>query len=224
MAGVTESPLPSPTRPNWIWFLSDVVVSMLLSVWLHYRVRGRQHLPADSGALLLINHQSFLDPMLVASGLGRPISYLARDSLFRIPFLGWFLRKTYVIPISRSATTTGPIKEAVRRLQHGLLVGIFPEGTRSRDGAVGPMKPGFIALIRRGDVPVIPVGIAGAYTALPRDGWFLRRTKVRVVIGEPFSTEDIQCYNERGETDALVALARERIIACQQDAEQWRLQ
>ncbi len=65
------------------------------------------------------------------------------------------------MPISREAAGTESLRESIRRMEHGFLVGIFPEGTRSDDGALGELKPGFLALVRRAGVPVIPVGVAG---------------------------------------------------------------
>jgi 1-acyl-sn-glycerol-3-phosphate acyltransferase len=158
---------------------------------------------------------------LVGAPLSRPVSYLGRDSLFPVPIIGWILRSTYVMPISRTATTTGPIKEAVRRMRHGFYVGIFPEGTRTRDGRMGVVKPGFIALVRRANVPVYPVGIAGAYRAFPRGTLAIRRRRVRVVFGEPFSAEELEELCRRGREEDMAALAKERIAACQEEAEAW---
>jgi len=189
--------------------------------WLRYRSRGIERLPQDGPALLLINHQSFLDPLMAGLSLRRPVSYLARDSLFRVPIIGTILRNTYVIPINRQTASTASLREAIRRLNHGFYVGIFPEGTRSETGIVGPLKPGFLALIRRADVPVYPVGVAGAFQALPRGAWFLRPAKVRVVYGAAFSKEELIAEDREAET-ALLERIRVRLAACQQEADAWR--
>ena len=215
-------PLPHPTRRNWLWASCQLLLRIVFTLWLRYRARGVEKIPASGGGLVLVNHQSFLDPLLVGLPLSRPVSYLARDSLFRVPVIGWILRNTYVMPISREAASTSSIKAAVERMRHGFLVGIFPEGTRSTNGDVGPFKPGFVALVRRGQLPVYPVGIAGAHEAMPRGAVFLRPRRVTVVFGDPLTPEEIARYSARGQESALVALARERIIACQREAEQWR--
>ncbi len=171
---------------------------------------------------MILNHQSALDPLLAGVALKRPISFVARDSLFPLPFVGWVLRNTYVMPINRKNASTKLIKAMVRRMQHGFLAGMFPEGTRSNDEKIGDFKPGFIAMIRRCDVPIYPVGIAGANDSMPRGVMFPRFRRVRVVFGEPLSPELIHSYlAERRETE-LVALVRERVLACQQAAEEWR--
>ena len=118
-------------------------------------------------ALLVVNHQSNFDPLLVGLPLKRPVSYMARSTLFPIPLIGWLLRNTYVVPIDREAARAGAIRELVARLERGFLVGMFPEGTRTADGRLGEFKPGFIALVRRSRLPIVPVGIAGAYEAYP---------------------------------------------------------
>jgi 1-acyl-sn-glycerol-3-phosphate acyltransferase len=178
-------------------------------------------LPREGGALLLINHQSFLDPLLVGLPLRRPVSFLARDSLFRVPVVGWILRNTYVMPINREAASTSSLREGIRRLNHGFYVGIFPEGTRSDTGEVGALKPGFLALMRRSKVPVHPVGIAGAFQALPRGARFLHPVRVRVVFGEAFTAEELAADGPEGEAE-LLARIRHRIASCQQAAEEWR--
>jgi 1-acyl-sn-glycerol-3-phosphate acyltransferase len=190
--------------------------------WLRYRSRGMEKIPATGGGLLLINHQSYLDPMLAGLPLTRPISYLARDSLFRVPLIGWILRHTHVKPINREAASSAVIRETVQRMEQGFLCGVFPEGTRSADGKVGPFKPGFIALIRRADVPIYPIGVAGAYEALGRGSWFLKPRRVAVVYGDPILPEQLKELAQRGREDELVAYVRQRIIDCQAEAEQLR--
>jgi len=200
----TPPPLPDPIRPNWVWRIIRVTLRNLCAFWMRYRARGFDRLP-PGGALLLINHQSFLDPLLVGLPLRRPVSYLARDNLFRVPVIGWILRNTYVMPIRRDAASTESLREAARRLEHGFFVGIFPEGTRSPDGSLGPLKPGFVALLRRCRAPLVPVGIAGAVDVLPRGAVWLRPRRVHVVFGEPILPEVWEPLAVRGREAELLA-------------------
>jgi 1-acyl-sn-glycerol-3-phosphate acyltransferase len=210
-----ETPLSRPDRRNVTWFISQMILKVIFHGWNGYKARGMENL-APGGGLLLINHQSYVDPLLVGLPLRRPVSYLARDSLFRVPVLGTFLRLVYVMPINREAAGTESIREGIRRMRHGFLVGIFPEGTRSTDGRMGELKPGFVALVRRAGVPVYPVGIAGAYDALPRKAKWLRPKPLRVVFGEPFGPDDF-----KGGSEAITAIAAERIAVCVAEAEEW---
>lgn len=213
--------LPNPAARNVHYWTYQFILQIVFGVWLRYRARGMERLPAEGGALLIANHQSFLDPLLVGLPLRRPVSYLARDSLFRVPVIGWILRNTYVMPINREAASTASLREAIRRLDHGFYVGIFPEGTRTTTGNVGELKPGFLALMRRAKVPVYPVGIAGAYQALPRGTSFLRPVKVCVVFGEALSTDEIEQFGKDREAD-LLQLIREKLVRCEREAEAWR--
>jgi len=217
----SQNPLPHPTRPNWLWLFIQAVLRLVFIVWLRYRVRGLRNIPPTGGGLILVNHQSVLDPLLVQLGMSRPVSWIGRDNLFRIPVIGWIINKTYAMPIKRESAGTAVIRESVRRMRHGFLVGIYPEGTRTRNGSVGEFKPGFIAMIRRGELPVYPVGIAGAFEALPRGAWFLRPKPVRVVFGEPLSFEELKPLCARGRENELLALSRERVAAVQCEANNW---
>lgn len=217
-----EAPLPHPTNRNIVWLTIQYSLRLVFTFWLRYQCRGLENMPRSGGGLVLVNHQSFLDPLLVGLPLQRPVSFLARDSLFPVPFVGWVLRSTYVMPINRDAASTASIRHALKRMEHGFLVGIFPEGTRSATGEVGEFKPGFVSLIRRTSLPIYPVGIAGAHEAMPRGRLRLLPRTVRVVFGEPLSREQILKLSQKGQETALVEFARSAVTECQQQAENWR--
>ncbi|MSR60055.1 MAG: 1-acyl-sn-glycerol-3-phosphate acyltransferase [Planctomycetaceae bacterium] len=217
----TTQALGSPLRRNWVWLTCQTICRLVFAIWLRFRARGIERLPATGGALLLGNHQSFLDPLLVGLPLDRPVSYLARDTLFSIPFVGWILRHTYVVPLNRDAGGSGAIRETLSRMEQGFLVGVFPEGTRSADGTLGPFKPGFAALVRRTNLPIYPIGIAGANRALGRGSLWIKPRRVCVVFGEPLDPEQIAPLKQRGREEELVEAVRARIAACQVEAEQW---
>jgi 1-acyl-sn-glycerol-3-phosphate acyltransferase len=126
------------------------------------------------------------------------------------------------MPISREAAGTESLRESLRRIEAGYLVGVFPEGTRTADGRLGVLKPGFIALLRRANCPIVPVGIAGAFEAYPRKALVPRPGKVRVVFGEPIAREEFTQFEKRGSEPALLQLIRARIEECSAQAEQWR--
>jgi len=212
---------PSPLRRNWIWFSCQMLAQVVFTIWFRARTRGLENLPERGGVLLLMNHQSFLDPLVVGVWMNRPISYLARDSLFRVPVLGWLLRHTYVTPINRSGGSSAVIRQAIEQLEQGFLVGIFPEGTRSSDGKLGRLKPGFLAIVRRTDVPVIPVGIAGTERALGRGCWFPKPRRVRVVIGKPIPPQELTELSEKERKDEMLDVVAARINDCRTMAEAW---
>lgn len=193
----------------------------LFLFWLDYRARGQAGLP-ESGALVVANHESFIDPLMIGLPLSRPISYVARHNLFSVPVIGSILQITYVMPINRDSASTASIREATRRIRHGFLVGIFPEGTRSDDERLGELKPGFIAMLRHGKSPVVPVGLAGTGRALPRRGLWLRRGRVRVVFGPPIEWSELEPLTGRGREGELLSLIRTRMLDVCAQAREWR--
>jgi 1-acyl-sn-glycerol-3-phosphate acyltransferase len=141
------------------------------------------------------------------------MNYLARDTLLRIPGLKQLILFLDTIPIDREGHGLAGLKETLRRLKGGELVLIFPEGTRTHDGDVARLKPGFISLARRGRVPLIPVGIDGAFQAWPRTSAFPRLGRLAVAIGEPISPAHVVTLSD----DALLAELQRRI--CHSHAE-----
>jgi 1-acyl-sn-glycerol-3-phosphate acyltransferase len=221
IAETSDPASESPVRPNRHYLFFRALARLAFPIYFRLRVRGLEKIPARGPALLVINHQSFLDSMFVGAPLPRTICYLARDSLFRVPVVGWILRHTYVMPVNRESASSSSLRLAADRLKRGFLVGIFPEGTRSTDGQIAPLKPGFIALVRRGNVPIIPVGVAGTAAAWPRDSKVIRPKPCRVVYGDPIPTEVLARLVVKGNEQALLEEVRGRMIACQQEAQQW---
>jgi 1-acyl-sn-glycerol-3-phosphate acyltransferase len=191
------------------------VVCRTVAVWLYgLRVAGREHFPAAGGALVCSNHQSLFDPPLVGLTCPRRMNFLARDSLFRVRGFRELITFLDAIPIDREGGGLAGLKETLRRLKAGELVLIFPEGTRTRDGEVAPLKPGFVAVARRSRVPLVPVGIDGAYQAWPRTARWPRLGRIAVVIGPPIAPADV----ERMSDDELLAELEQRILNCHADA------
>ena len=217
---VTE--LPSPLVRGPLWATLQMLFQTLFCFWLGYRAKGYEPLEKEQGAMILANHQSFLDPLLVGLPFRRPVSFLARENLFDVPVVGWVLKKTHVMPINQDAASTASLRQTISKLQHGFLVGIFPEGTRTHTGELNEVKPGFAAIIRRAKRPIYPVGIAGAYQALPIGAWFLKPTRVRVVFGDPITVQDLEPFSSRDQDGALCELVQMRIAACCNAAEEWR--
>jgi 1-acyl-sn-glycerol-3-phosphate acyltransferase len=158
---------------------------------------------------------------MVGIPLSRPVRFLARDTLYRGPLIRAFLNKVYAIPVNRDAASSTTIRQAARQLQQGFLVGIFPEGTRSSDGQIGALKPGFIALVRRADVPIIPVGLAGTGAAFPRGAWFVRPAKCRVVFGAPLQPEALAHLKGHGSEQVLLETVRNAMVRCYEEAREW---
>ncbi|MBI1249193.1 1-acyl-sn-glycerol-3-phosphate acyltransferase [bacterium] len=167
------------------------ITCRLIAITLyHVRVSGRENWPTEGGALVCANHQSFLDPILVGLCCERQLSFLARSSLFRFP-LKPLIEMLNAIPVNLSGSGLDGLKETLKRLRSDDFVLIFPEGTRTKTGDIGNLKPGLLAVARKGRTPIVPVVFDGAFQAWPR--WQLLPTVgvVHVRIGKPISAEAI---------------------------------
>jgi 1-acyl-sn-glycerol-3-phosphate acyltransferase len=215
---------PSPSRRHTfvqrLGYDALRVLARTVAVWLYgLRALGRENWPAAGGGLVCANHQSHFDPPLVGLTCSRRMNYLARDTLFRVPGLSQLIAFLDAIPIDREGGGLAGLKETLKRLKAGELVLIFPEGTRTRDGEVAPLKPGFIAVARRSRVPLIPVAIEGAYQAWPRTSPFPVPGRIAVVIGPAITPEQIAEFTD----DDLLAELEQRILTCHAQARELRL-
>jgi len=156
--------------------------------------------------------------VLVGLCSNRRLNYLARESLFAFAPFRWLIQSLDAIAIDREGLGLAGLKETLRRLRRGELVLIFPEGTRTHDGEVGPLKPGFCSLARRGRVPLVPVGIDGAFDAWPRDHRWPSLAAIHVCIGEPITVDQVRQLDD----DRLVAELRRRICECHERARRGR--
>ncbi len=182
------------------------------------RIFGREKTPKRGPALMCMNHQSHFDPLLAGITLDVRVSFLAKRSLFDVPVIAQIIEYLDSIPVDREGSAFAAMKEAMKRLKRGEQVGLFPEGTRSRDGEIAPLKPGFTMLAKRTGVPIIPVAMDGAYQAWPRTNWFPRFTQIIIVIGDTIPAEDVERL-----TDAeLLAEVERRMRACHAQARRYR--
>lgn len=175
------------------------------------RVFGARHVPRTGGALLVSNHQSFLDPVLATLVIPRECNYMARDTLFHNPRFKALIERYNAFPVKRDSADLGAIKETLRRLKSGKIVCTFPEGTRTQDGSIGPFHGGVVLLARKAKVPIVPTVILGAFEAWPRTAKLPHARPIVIAYDAPIVP------HERGDLDddQLVALIRERVIGLQ---------
>ena len=189
-----SEPIPHQTirHPrNAIPMFTQLIVGHLLLrplTTFFYRVRVRRsHAPVTAPCIFAGNHRSFLDPPLVGMCQQRPISYFARASLWKSPFVAFFLNIMYGIPIDRDNPGLSSMKGAIAKLRAGISVLVFPEGTRTKDGRLQEFRDGPALFSRRAGVPIVPVYLHRTERALPRTGVLPRvfASGVQVLIGSP---------------------------------------
>ena len=158
--------------PSWVahrWYdLGYLVCFWTFGTLFSLRTRGGQNVPARGPVLLVSNHQAFFDPVLVGLASPRPVAFLARETLFRNKKAAWLMRSLGAMPIDHRGFSREGLQATLDVLHRGNCVGVFPEGERTHTGLVEPFKPGISLLMKRVKAPIVPIGIAGAYTAWPR--------------------------------------------------------
>ncbi len=182
------------------------------------RVRGREHIPANGGVIVLSSHQSHLDPIIVGLCFVRRLNFLARDTLFGFAPFRWLINSLDAIPLDREGIGLGGLKESLKRLKAGEMLLIFPEGTRTRDGEVGEIKPGFLALARRSKSALLPVGMEGAFDSWPKKNLLPQPAVIHIQIGPPLYPADFADWPD----EKLLAEIEARIKHCHQQARQHR--
>lgn len=166
-----------------------------LKVMNNHKVLGVQNVPRTGGVIVASNHASYLDPPVIGAGSRRMrmIHFMARDTLFDNPFLGWLLPRVGVIPLNRErGGDLKAMKTAIQLLKDGAGVALFPEGTRTDDGNLQEAKSGVGFLVAKGNVPVVPVYIHGSYEALSKHSGGLKRTPITVIFGQLITQEKIE--------------------------------
>ena len=139
----------------------------LCRLYFGLELRGTEHIPPAGAVLITPNHQTYADPPLVSIPIRRPVYYMAWNRLFAVPLFGWLIRRLRAFPVEIESSDPRAAREAVRLLQAGEAVMIFPEGERTTDGRVGRFKPGAFRLAVSLGVPVLPVTIVGGHEAWP---------------------------------------------------------
>ena len=156
------------SEPLGIWYEWWYGVLMAYFTLGHsFRFDGRRNIPRTGPALLIANHESFIDPLLVGIASRRHLAFLARSGLFHGIF-GRFLRSVNVYPVDQEGFAREGLKAMIELLDRGWPVLVFPEGERSWDGVMKPFRPGVHLIIKKTLAPVVPCGVAGAHEALPR--------------------------------------------------------
>ena len=177
---------------NPLYFLGWCFFRALYKFYFGSRVYNPERVPLKGPVILAANHASFLDPPLVGAGVRRGIHYLARESLFDVPVLGWILRRWNTVPVDREGGGARGLKAILDRLLAGGAIILFPEGTRSQDGRLQPARSGIGLTVIKSNAPVIPVRVFGTYEAYGRQVRFPRPKRVAVKYGQPMDFETLR--------------------------------
>lgn len=179
------------------------------------RVVGAENLKKAPVAVYAVNHLSYMDTPVVLSRLPFQFRILARHDLFKLPFIGWYLRRSGQIDVDSSSlrSTLASLNRGVKALRAGMPLVIFPEGGRSADGQLQAFQSGPAYMAIRAQVPVVPIALIGTHELMPMHTYHLRPRPLLLIAGEPISTAE---YTARM-TDALTGRIHRIIFEMHRD-------
>lgn len=161
--------------PRWVWRAVSRATA-----------DGVEHIPRTGPFLLISNHQSVMDPMLIQSLCPRPMHAMAKSTQFGVPVIGPIMTHCYAYPVRRYQVDPQAVRWSLRLLAAGHPVAIYIEGERTWDGRLQAPRPGTVRLALKAGVPIVPCAVAGAYDVWPRWDARPRRGAIHVRFGEPF--------------------------------------
>lgn len=171
--------------------VANVAMRTLLILLTRWRVEGKQNVPKNGPLILVANHLSIVDPPLLGASIPRRIYFMAKQELFRPSLGAHFVRAYGAFPIRRGELDRQAMRRALELLQNGNVVGMFPEGKRSFNNQLQPFQPGTSFIAVRSGVPILPVGISGT-EQIKGIGFVLRRPRITVNIGKPFTLPPVE--------------------------------
>jgi 1-acyl-sn-glycerol-3-phosphate acyltransferase len=169
------------------------VVSPLLHTYFRGRIYGAENVPQKGRLLVVANHASDFDPPILSNCVRRPVSYMAKEELFKVPVLGPAIRLYGAYPVKRGSADRSAIRAALAQLEAGWAVGVFLQGTRTADARIPAPKLGAAMLAAKAQAPLLPVSLWGTQAILSKGSKFPKPVPVTVRIGElitpPTSTQ-----------------------------------
>lgn len=191
---IARSPEPALAMARSIW-----APGLLWGGKMKLEVRGLEKVDFSRPAFFVMNHQSQVDIAVAFRALPVNLRFIVKEELRRVPILGWYISAMGMIFVDRRCRLQAldSVAGATRLLEGGHSVFAFPEGGRSRDGRIRSFKTGVLLPAIEAGVPVVPMALEGAGRVLPADGFAARPGKLRLSIGEPLNTADIEPADRR---------------------------
>lgn len=219
-AQIRGRPESGEGAPSWrlARFVRGTLGRVLLAVY-RTDLAGWENVP-EGGAILAGNHVSHLDPVLLWCATPRPAHFVAKQELWEARWLGYLLDHFWAFPVRRASADREMIQTATGLLQHGEVLGMFPEGTRKRDAdpdSLGEAHGGVAFLALRAGVPVVPVGFAGTERALPAGARVPRFPHITIRVGEPVWPSEFE-GGRKERMEAMTARIMERIAQTRDEA------
>jgi len=168
-----------------VYSLSKLILRVALRALCGFRVEGGDHEPASGPVIVVCNHRSDLDPLVAGSALRRRVMFMAKQELFRVPGVRWWVTSCGAFPVRRGEPDRQALRTSLRILEGGGVLVMFPEGTRATGRELRPPEPGAALLALRTGATILPVAIDGTDVVLPRGARRPRLGAISVRIGAP---------------------------------------
>lgn len=207
-----------PPRGDWfLLFARAWARTLLAAAGVSIRVLHPERLEPGRSFVIVANHESFCDILVLLAALPMQVRFLAKRSIFRVPVLGWSIAAAGFIPVDRDDRSRGAatVEAALRRLKGGRSLVIFPEETRTDTGDLLPFKRGAAHLALRSGLPILPVALAGTFRVLKRGSLLITPGPVAVSVGRPL---DVSGRSVR-EREAVTRAARDEVRALRAEAQ-----
>lgn len=183
------------------------VGNFIMRLFYRWQIKGVENLPGEGGVVIVSNHANFFDPVIIGCCFPRKVHFMAKLELFHIPVLNWIITALGAFPVKRGVADKAAFEASFRLLESGQVVGLFPEGTRFKDGKLHPLRPGVAALAVRGSTMVVPMIICNSNHIK-----FMRFPKVYVYIGEAFKIpESLEGTSEKEKMHQATAFIEGRM-------------
>lgn len=165
--------------------LCRIIFTIIFTVFFRWEIKGAENIPKTGGLIIAANHVSNFDPPVLGCALPRKLHFMAKEELFVNPVLRWAFTKLGSFPVKRASADRMAIRKAFHLLAEGEVLGIFPEGTRSKTGTLGRAEPGLAMIALKTGVPIVPTAVMGTNQVFK--GTLFPRFKV--IFGEPIYIE-----------------------------------
>lgn len=194
-------------RPNegWFYILNRIIYAFTFGLFFGVTATGRRYIPLDGPLLFAANHASLFDPLLIGLHCPRVLVGFAKRELWRVPVLRGWLNRLEAVPVDRKRSDLAALRDALEVVERGNGLLLFPEGTRTADGEIAPLKRGVGWMACRTGAPVVPTYVCGSYEAFSRHHRVPHLKRMAVHFGKPIwprseggtRSEEIEWITER---------------------------
>jgi 1-acyl-sn-glycerol-3-phosphate acyltransferase len=174
-----------------MYYILIVSAKILIYLTTRYTLLGKENVPRKGPVLVLSNHLSVADPVLIGASTGRKVIFMAKEELFKNFFVNYIIRSFGAFPVYRSNVNLEALRKANAVLKNGQLLGMFPEGKRSQEAVLKQAFMGSALVARRNQVTILPIAITGS-EKIRGFGWIWHRPKITLKIGRSFALPDTQ--------------------------------